>query len=186
MNGLLTPLSKFHSDSEQLESLAAAVIRQAYYLDSNRAPDALSLFEENMEQTKALRTIDPSFCIIPELRGHLVQFGLAGMVNAVIMALHALQYDKQTDGTTEQFSLRTMKILNISCLLATAVNSIPAAVTSKLECLDWGGALMTLSQSFSSIRYWINLKTDFLFNVHSDKMREMLTYTLDFIDKHSV
>jgi hypothetical protein len=93
---------------------------------------------------------------------------LAAIINTIIMYVHTLFYNNETDQSPELYEVRTRKILSYSNVIASASNVIYVAVSAyfgnekAVKNLDIGGLLVTLHRLISDYKFIAQVKEEFL------------------------
>ena len=94
------------------------------------------------------------------------------LINTVVSAIHAMNYDEGTDGSIEAYSVRTGKIITYSGMLATAINSMPAIIAEDFGNLDYAGIITSLISFFQSRKFWIEAKANFLYGAYKAELEK--------------
>jgi len=158
------------------ESLLAAVVREADALGVTKAPiqdvsrnlqQVMAAEEEKMSLLNQAQDVAAAFS--KDLTGILKHTAVTAFLNQLIAAMHAVNYNPQRDGDMELYTIRTHKILTMSNAMATLVNSIPAILAQDISGLDGAGILTTCLSLFSSTRFWIEVKTNYLVSAYKQE-----------------
>ena len=94
--------------------------------------------------------------------------GLAALINFIIATIHGWCYNPETDGEREIYAVRTKKIIQYSGELALYSSTIQTAVRiymadiSSIKYFDFGGALITLKNTWESPYEIAKIKGEYL------------------------
>ena len=162
------------------EAIVAAVVQEAIELDfaDVTAAQADAIFGRAVElekQTKLIsqQTSDVLAVFKKEWAEAIGGVAAASLVNTIVAAVHALLYD-ESDGDVQHYALRTSKIITYSSAISTLLGSIPAIAAQDPTKVDYTGILTTCLSMFHSIKFWTELKTQFLASAYKQEIdREM-------------
>lgn len=165
---ILYPMANYNGKMKK--SVVSAVLREAYVL----MPADISYDDMNKQLEQSISMTDKIELLTPEIKQvininigkYMAEASAGGLINAIITTIHSTQYKPEIDGDLNLYLIRTNKILVYSNAIAASCNSIPAFFSEDASEIDWGGVLLTLLQSVNSIRFWINIKTEFIVSSH--------------------
>lgn len=176
------PVLRNLSDSK--DALLAAVVREADVLKVTKAPiqDVFRLLDDtivaevqNIGMIEKCQRLAASSSF--DFEGVVRDAETASFINKLITAVHAVQYDPVCDGDVRMYAVRTNKVLAISNAIAAMINSIPSIISRDLNKLDFAGILSTCLSAFSSTKFWIEVKSNYLVSAYKqeiDKQMEMI------------
>ena len=166
------------------ESILAAVVREAGVLHVTAAPtdDVIYLLQNTMEIVERNQRIFESaqLCsnVLPmDLINTFSDSSLSAFINKLITAIHAVRFNPDVDGDIQVYAVRTNKILSISGAVSALINSLPAVISQDFSQLDFEGIVMACLSAFSSARFWVEVKTNYLvseYKVEIDKQMKIL------------
>ena len=169
------------------ESVVAATLQEALTLGfGNADPTKIRLlYKRSAElENRTYHIMEKSTNIMRRFNFSLAscmgEIAAVTLLNSVISALHAMMYDEEKDGSLDLFSIRTGKIILCSGAVSTIINSIPAFVNQDITKLDFPGMITTLFSYFSSTKFWIEVKAQFLFSEY----KKELDKEMEKIDKY--
>ena len=107
---------------------------------------------------------------------------IIAFLNKLITAIHSVMYDPETDGPVEMYAIRTNSILTTSNVIATAFNSLEAVISKNPAKIDFAGVITSCISIFNSTRFWIDVKSNYLFNAYMPGIEEQTS----LVDKYFV
>jgi len=163
------------------ESLLAAVVREADVLGATHAPveETATMLQKVMaaeqENQSLMDTAQLFSSFIPiNWKSLLKHTAITAFLNQLITAVHAVQYDPKTDGDMKMYTIRTHKILTISNALSAVASNIPALVTQDVSKMDVAGIVTTCLSLFGSVRFWIEVKSEYLASAYKQEADKLL------------
>jgi len=166
-------------------AMLAAVVREAEALKLSKAPahETCQMLcrvmetEENHQHIirktdEALHAFSPKASSV--FAAVAKQTATAAFLNQLITAMHAVMYEPERDGAIDMYVIRTNRILTLSSALAATANSLPALITGDIKKLDFGGIITTLLSLFSSTRFWIEIKTNYLVSAYKKEIDQQM------------
>lgn len=171
------------------EALLASVIREAGVLGmtSASAADMSALLEnvicyeqKNIGLMNNVRNVISSAA--PEWISVLGDTAMDSFLNRLIAAVHAVFYDPSTDGDIQTYAIRTNRLLILSGGIAAAMDSVPAAITGNLTDADWGGILSAAINTFQSVNFWIEIKSQYLASEYKKELDRQLALLDEYIE----
>lgn len=103
------------------------------------------------------------------------QWGLAHIINVIIGMVHRLGFDEAVDGDPDLYEVRTRKIILYSNLIASTSNVIAVYFTHKVDLLDVGGLIETLSKLITDVRFMCKVRDEYVkskLDAHFQGIRE--------------
>lgn len=167
-----------HGAPKNKDAIIAAVVQEAIELDyTDATPDqietifgrAVDLERQNTQISQ--QTKDVLSVLKEEWVEAIGGVAAASLINTIVAALHAVIYDEE-DGDVQHYALRTNKIITYSSAIATLLGSIPAIATQDLTKVDYAGILTTCLSMFHSIKFWTELKAEFLASAYKKRIDE--------------
>ena len=159
------------------ESVVAAMLQEALTLGFGNADptQVRMLYKRSAElENRTFHIMEKSTSIMQRFNFSLAacmgEIAATTLLNSVISALHAMMYDENKDGGLDVFSIRTGKIIVCSGAISTIINSIPAFVSQNITQLDFPGMITTLFSYFSSTKFWIEVKAQFIFSEYKKEI----------------
>lgn len=175
--GCMGMLEKAVEYSADIKLLGASVARQAIHFGSD-------FFTKQGLPVPLIATLNNDLARDMLSKWHIDMWSvtkgaaLAGLINTLIACIHKLFYDKNMDGSSELYEVRTRKILSYSNLIATTSNAIvvaigaaagaatnnPALIKKSMNLLDVGGILVTIRRIIGDKKFMLQIKKEYLIN----------------------
>lgn len=179
---LLIPV--LHGFANNKEAILAAVVREAGVLHVTDAPaeDVIFLLQNIMEieeRNQRILEAEQLFSnILPmDIADTSGDGNLTAFINKLITAIHAVRFNPEIDGDIQMYAVRTNKILSISSAVSALIKSLPAVISHDFSRLDFEGIVRACLSAFSSARFWVEVKTNYLvseYKVEIDKQMRIL------------
>ena len=166
------------------KSLIAAIIREAQMLGVTKASEKdvsyLLQYVDNIEiQNKrimtAMQTVQKALASADiYLKKTVIDLSYAVLINQIITAIHGVQYDARRDGDVRMYAIRTNKIIVLSNSMAAMLNSVPAIIEEDFSKLDFAGIITTCLSLFQSMKFWIEVKSNYLVSEYKKEIDKQL------------
>ena len=121
---------------------------------------AIELEEKNEQLARKGKQL--ADLMLPDLLDVTKDVASIALVSVIVSSVHAMVYDPREDGSLDLYSLRTRKIIAVSGVFATTINSMRALAVEDWRQLDFGGLITTLLELLFAESTWIQVKADFL------------------------